>query len=76
MLFSGDTARSQCTFLAIINSLKLTNINGGRYKAKKIIKNTGPEITKSFLEIVHMTIAGKSNIVRRVSSLRLVTDVR
>ena len=52
VLFSGDTARSRCTFLAMVNNLKFTNINGGRNKAMKIIKNTALEIWKRFMEIV------------------------
>ena len=53
VLFSGDTtARSRCTFLAMVNNLKLTNINGGRNKAIEIIKNSALEIRKRFIEIM------------------------
>ena len=75
VLFPGDTVRSRCTFLAMVNNLKLKNINGGRNKAMKIIKNTGLEITKLYAKIICMTVVVSSNIVRRVSNLRLVTDV-
>ena len=76
VLFSGDAARPRCTFLTTINHLKLTKINGGRNKARKISKSIAPEIAKLFLEIMRRTVIGKSNIARRVNSLRLVTDVR
>ena len=76
VLFSGDTARSRCTFLTMINSLKLTKINGGRNKARKMSKSIAPEIARPFLEIMRMTVIGISNIARRDNSLRLVTDVR
>ena len=70
-LFSGNTARSRCTFLAIANNLKLTNINGGRYKTRRINKKTAREITRLFLEIVNMTVVVMSNIPKKVRSLRL-----
>ena len=76
VLFPGDTARSSCTLLAMMNNLKLININGRRNKAVKINKNTAQEFTKAFLEIIFIIITGMSNFARRVSSLRLVTDVR
>ena len=44
VLFLGDTARSRCTFLAVVNNVKLTNINAGRNTAKIIIKNAEPRI--------------------------------
>ena len=76
VLFSGNTARSRCTFLAMINNLKLRKINNGRNKAKKIIKDTAPEIKFiPVLEITLMAAVEMINIARRVSSLRLVTDV-
>ena len=50
VLFPGDAALSRCTFLAMINNLKLTKINGKKNKAMKVIKYT--VITKPFLEIV------------------------
>ena len=74
-LFSCDTARSRRTFLAMMNNLKLTNINGGRNKAMRMIKFSELEITKLPLEIVNMTIVEMSIIATKVSSLRLVTDV-
>ena len=70
-LFSCDTGRSRCTFLAMMNNFKLTNINGGRNKAMRIIKFSELEITKLPLEIVNMTIVEVNNIARKVSSLRL-----
>ena len=76
VLFSGDAARSRCTFLTMMNNFKLTNINGGRNKARKMSKSIATEITKPFLEIICMTVIGISNIARRVNSLCLVTDVR
>ena len=36
-LFPDDTARWRCTFLAMMNNLKLTNIKGGRNKTIAII---------------------------------------
>ena len=36
VLFSGDTARSSCTFLAMMNNFILTNINEGRNNAMRI----------------------------------------
>ena len=75
VLFPGDTARSSCSLLAMMNNLKLTNINGRRNKAMKTNKNTAQEVTKAFLDIIFIIITGMSNIARRVSSLRLVTDV-
>ena len=71
VLFPGDTIRSRCTFLAMVNNLKLTNINSGRNIVVKIIKNTVEEITKPFSEIIPMTAAMTSSITRRVSNLRL-----
>ena len=57
-----DTLRSRCTFLAMVNNLKLTNINSGRNIVVKIIKNTVEEITKPFSEIIPMTAAVTSSI--------------
>ena len=48
-LFPGDTACSLCTFLASLNNLKLTNINGGRNTAMNIVKDTGPETIYLFI---------------------------
>ena len=48
----GDTVRLRCTFLAMVNNLKFTNINSGRNKVVKIIKNTVEDITKPFSEII------------------------
>ena len=76
VLFSGDAALSRCTFRTMINNLKLTNINGGRNKPRKIVIVTGKEIIKPFIDIKHLTAIVVTNIARRVSSLRLVTDVR
>ena len=76
VLFPGDTARSRCTFLAMTNNLKLTNINGGRNTAMRTIKNTGLENSKLYPKLICMTVVVICNIARRVSSLRLVTDVR
>ena len=76
VLFPDDTACSSCIFLAMMYNFKLTNINGGRNNAMKINEKTAQEITKAFLEIIFIIITGMSNIARRVSSLRLVTDVR
>ena len=73
---TGDTACSRLTFRAMVNNLKLTNINGGRSKARRIIKNTLPRITKPLAEIRYVTTVEMSNIARRVSNLPLVTDVR
>ena len=75
-LFPGDTACSLCTFLASLNNLKLTNINGGRNTAMNIVKDTGPETIKPYLGIMCMTVVVISNTARKDSSLRLVTDVR
>ena len=76
VLLSGNTVRSRCTFLAMIINLKLTKINDGRNKAKKIIKDTAPEIKFiPVLEMTLMTAVEMINIPRRVSSLRLFTDV-
>ena len=75
-LFPGDTDRLLRSFLAMTANLKLTNINGGKNKAMRITKFTEIEITKPFLEIIYKTAIGMSNIARRVSGLRLVTDVR
>ena len=76
VLFSGDIARSLCTYLATMNNLKLITANAGRHKANRIIKYSPGEITTLFLEIVYITSVGMSNIASRVNSLRLVTDVR
>ena len=77
VLIPGDTVRPRCTFLTMVNNLKFTNINGGRNKAKKIIKETKVLIAAiPLLEILSMTVIRMSNIVRRVSSLLRVTDVR
>ena len=73
---TGDTACSRLTFRAMVNNLRLTNINGGRNKARRIIKNTLPRITKPLAEIRYVTTVEMSNIARRVSNLPLVTDVR
>lgn len=73
VLFPVDTAR--CTFLAMMNNFKLKNINRGRNKARRIIKDNVAEITKFIREIVYMTVGTMSIIARRASSLRLVTDV-
>ena len=51
VLFPGNTARSRCTFLAMVNNLKMTNPNGGRNNAMKIIANVPGEKTKPFLTI-------------------------
>ena len=75
-LVSGDTCRSRWAFLAMVNNLKLTNINGGRHNASIMIKNTGRGITKLFLEIMYITTVGMSNIEKTVRILRLVTDMR
>ena len=75
VLFPGDAALSWRTFLTMINNLKLTNIIGGKNKALKAIKYAASGITKAFLDIIYKTMVGMSNIARRVSSLRLVTDV-
>ena len=81
VLIPGDTVRPRCTFrLTMVNNLKFKNINGGRNKAKKlkkIIKETELLIAAiPLLEILFMTVIRMSNIVRRVSSLLRVTDVR
>ena len=64
--FSSDTARSRCTFLAMMNNLRLININGGRNKTMRMIKFNELEITKLPLEIVNMTIVKVSNIARKL----------
>ena len=76
VLFLGDVARSRFTFLAMTNSLKLMNINGGRYKTLKSRKKTEPKTSRPLLEIKYMKTGGMSDIRKRVSSLRLVTEVR
>ena len=43
---------------------------------RAIVKVSGGRIFISLPEIKYMTEVGVSNIARRVSSLRLVTDVR
>ena len=48
VLFPGDTVRSRCTFLAMVNNLKLTNINSGRNIVVKIIKNTVEKLLSRF----------------------------
>lgn len=75
VLVPGVTARLRCTFLRMINNLILTNINGGRNKHMKSSSNVTTGIIKPFLEIIYMIVVGMSKIARRVSSLRLVTDV-
>ena len=75
VLFPGDVARSRITFLAMTNSLKLININGGRYKTMKTRINNAGLTDKPSLETTYMTAGGMSNVKKRVSSLRLVTDV-
>ena len=75
-LFPGDTDGLLRSFLAMTANLKLTNINGAKNKAMTISKFTEIDITKPFLEIIYKTATGMSTIPRRVSSLRLVTDVR
>ena len=72
----GETARSRFTFLAMVNNLTLTNMNGGKYKLMKISLNAMTEIITPLLELMCMTADGMSNIASRVSNLRLVTDVR
>ena len=74
VLFPGAIARSRCNFLAMANNFKLTKINGGTNMTVKIIKNIGKDMTP-YLEIIYTTADGISNITRKVSSLRLVTDV-
>ena len=76
VLFRGDAVRSRCTFLAMIRNFKLTNMNGRRIELIKIIKDTVEKIGKPFSEIIHMTAVVTTNIARKVSNLRLVTDVR
>ena len=76
VLCPGGTVRLRVTFLAIASNLKLANINGGKNNATKIAKNTAREIAVPVLEIIYTTVVVISNIARRVSSLRLVTDVR
>ena len=50
VLFSGDTARSQCTFLVILNKFNVDKHKWLEiYKIKRIIKDTEREITKPFL---------------------------
>ena len=76
LLFSGDIALCWCTFLEIVNNLKLTNVNRGENKTKKIIEATGPEIIESFTDIITNVVGAMRNIARTVSNMRLVTDVR
>ena len=67
VLFSGDTARSSCTFLAMMNNSKLKNIKGGRNNEDQ--RKTAQGNTQAFLEIIFIITMEISNIPRRVNSL-------
>ena len=55
VFFSADTARSGALFLARVNNLKLTDIHGGRNKARKKIINTSLGITRNYIQDISMS---------------------
>ena len=76
VLFLRDIAFFRRTSLEILNSLKLRYSNGGNTAITKISTLSALGMILSFLEITFKLTWKVSNIARRVSSLRLVTDVR
>ena len=76
VLFSEDIVFFLRTTLVILNNLKFKYANGGNTAMIQITETTFLGIIKSFVEIAYKVVWEMSNIASRVSSLRLVTDVR
>ena len=76
VLVSGDATFLRRTSLEILNSLKLRYTSGRNTVTIKIVKSSVLAIIMSFVAITCNAVKKMSNIARRVSSLRLVTDVR
>ena len=76
VLVSGDATFLRRTSLEILNSLKLRYTSGRNTVTIKIVKSSVLAIIMSFVAITCNAVWKMSNIARRVSSLRLVTDVR
>ena len=74
--FSVDVVFMRRTPLEILKSLKLMNIKQKNRMIKRNITASVQEIIMSSAEITYKVVCTMSNTARRVSSLRLVTDVR
>ena len=76
VLSSADILFLRRISLDILNSLKLKYSNGGNEAIIKVTITDAQGMIMSFEEITHKVVYKISIIARRVSSLRLVTDVR
>ena len=76
ILLCWDDVSPGRTSLEIWNSLKLMNANGRNTLVMEIMTMNVVEMTMSYVDITYMVVWSKSNIARRMSSLRLVTNVR
>ena len=73
--FSDDVAFLRRTSLEILNSLKLRYSNGRNIAMTKVIIWNVLFMIMPFVEMLYKVLLIRSSIARRVSILRLVTDV-